>query len=143
MKRLLPGLLLIGALVVAGCVAVPVREELASAGGGSLSTTGTLTVGTFFNTTKGSTVTVTNGSTITLTTSFTPITAAGAVATATLLGCTTAGRINMLYNTAAQTITLTDTSTLMLAGNYGMTQYDTLTLIGDGTNCIELARAVN
>jgi hypothetical protein len=191
MKRVLPGLLLIGALVVAGCVAVPVREELAGAAGGSLTavsaeigggfgnsgctlssagaiscnsnaivggtavvtgtstlngavtTNGPLTVGTYFNLTKGVTVTVTADSTIAVAKGLTPLTAAGAVGTATLTGCNTSGRISILYNTAAQTITLTDTSTLMLAGNYGMTQYDTLTLIGDGTNCIELARAVN
>jgi hypothetical protein len=153
LKRLIPGLLLLGALLAAGCVAVPSREELAGAPGGSLtatsavigtlSTTGPLTVGTFANLTQAGVITVTNGSTIALTKGLQPLAAAGSVATATFTGCQAAGRVSVLVNTVNQTITLTDTSTLMLAGNFGMTQYDTLTLIGDGTNCIELARAVN
>jgi hypothetical protein len=110
---------------------------------GSVTMDGALTVGTFANLTKAGVITVTNGSIITMTKTLQPLAAAGAVATASISGCATAGRLSILYNTVAQTITFTDTSTLMIAGNYGMTQYDTLTLIGDGTNCIELARAAN
>jgi len=89
-------------------------------------------------------VTVTANSTI-ATGNYTvvPLTAAGAVGTATITGCATAGKVTVLRNTANQTITITDTSTIMLGGNAALGQYDTLTLLGDGTNCLQISKADN
>ena len=141
MKKLLPALILVSVLLalLAACVAIPVQpEEPAGAAAG------TLTIGTFVNFTEQfDAPTVTNGSTITMTTSFVPLTAAGAVGTSAIVGCETSGRLSFLYNTADQTITLTDTGTLLLAGNFGMTQYDMLILLGDGESCVEVSRSVN
>ena len=72
-----------------------------------------------------------------------PLYSAGAVGTATITGCETAGKLTILRNIANQTITITDTSTIMLGGNAALGQYDTLTLLGDGTNCLQISKADN
>ena len=43
----------------------------------------------------------------------------------------------------AQTVTLTDTGTLKLAGNAVLSTTDSLTMISDGGNLIEIARSDN
>ena len=63
--------------------------------------------------------------------------------TGTITGCSTLGKITTFYNQANQTITISDTSTLKLSGNIALGQYDSLTTIGDGTNCVQLATANN
>jgi len=90
-----------------------------------------------------SSVTVTADSTIAVTGQIVPLTAAGAVGTATVTGCNTAGKVTIFRNTSANTITITDTGTLMLSGNAALGQYDTLMTVGDGTNCIEVAQTDN
>ncbi|MBK7204449.1 hypothetical protein [Candidatus Amarolinea dominans] len=77
--------------------------------------------------TAPATITVTANSTI-ATAGYVSIklAAAGAVGTATITGCSTAGKLTILRNTTAQTITITDTSTIMLGGNAALAQYDTL-----------------
>ena len=89
-------------------------------------------------------VTVTANSTI-ATAGYTvvPLYAAGTVGTANVTGCQTAGKLTVLRNISNQSITITDTSTIMLSANAVLTQYDTLTLLGDGTNCLQLAIANN
>ena len=89
-------------------------------------------------------VTVTADSTI-ATAGYTvvPLYAAGTVGTATITGCETAGKLTILRNISNQSITITDTSTIMLSANAVLTQYDTLTLLGDGTNCLQLAVSNN
>jgi hypothetical protein len=57
------------------------------------------------------------------------LTAAGAVGTATVVTTSVEGVECFLLNEANQTITLTDTGVLLLAGNAAVTQYDTLCLI--------------
>ncbi len=34
-------------------------------------------------------------------------------------------------------------ATIMLSGNAALGQYDTLTLLGDGTNCLQISKADN
>lgn len=53
------------------------------------------------------------------------------------------GTMVILTNESATTINITDTSTTMLEGNMAMTQYDTLWLLSDGTNWLEMARSNN
>ena len=110
---------------------------------GSVAAGTTLTAGT--STFRGvqSTVTVTANGTIAVTADIVPLTAAGTVGTGTITGCNTAGKVTTFYNTANQTITISDTSTIMLAANAALGQYDTLTVLGDGTNCLGIAQSNN
>jgi hypothetical protein len=92
---------------------------------------------------KQTTVTVTMNGTIALSKSLIPITAAGTVATSAVNGCEGDGRVSLLRNVSANTITITDTGKLKLEGNWAAGQFDTLLLIGDGTNCLEVTRGNN
>ena len=81
-------------------------------------------------------MTVTTDGTITPTGSYQPLSSSGNVQTASITAGT-AGDILFLVNTANTTITISDTGTLKLGGNRALGQYDTLTLMSDGTNWIE------
>lgn len=89
----------------------------------------------------GAAVTVAAGATITPTEALVELTAAGSVG-ASLATCTD-GQYVMFVNTAAQTITITDTGTTRLAGDWAGGQYDTLTLACVGVAWYEMARSVN
>ncbi len=93
--------------------------------------------------TKATTVTVTANSTIATNGDIVPLTSAGTVGTSSISLCEVAGRIVRLWNEANTTITITDTGKLKLTGNIALGQYDSLTLLGDGTNCIQLATSNN
>jgi hypothetical protein len=82
-------------------------------------------------TSRQTTVTVTSGGTVTPLGRFVPLTAAGAVGTSSIAGCTagdTYSKEVIFLNTANQTITFTDTGTLKLSGNAALGQWDTLHL---------------
>ena len=83
-------------------------------------------------------ISVTNGATVTPTGVYQRIEAAGNVGTASI-AAGTAGDLLILVNTANVTITFTDTGTLKLSGNAALGQYDTLMLLADGTNWIQVA----
>lgn len=51
----------------------------------------------------------------------------------------TAGDVLVLLNVGAQTITLTDTGTLLLSGNAALGANDSIVLLSDGTNWIQIA----
>lgn len=93
--------------------------------------------------TQTSSQTITAGGTITPTGLYHRITAAAARGTSSVAGVSTAGRIVTIVNVGSQTITLTDTGTLKLAGNAALGQYDSLVLLSDGTNWIQLAKTDN
>jgi fibronectin-binding autotransporter adhesin len=86
-------------------------------------------------------LTVTNGDAFTVTGTYQPIVAAEAV-TPTLTGGD-AGQIVVLTNVGTDVITIADDGTTMLSADWAGGQYDTLTLISDGTNWLELARSNN
>jgi len=109
---------------------------------GTLGITGSTTVGGLFLLSKQGNVTVTDGGEIAATKSFVPLTAAGAVGTSNIT-TGAAGQLLVLMNVGSNTITITDTGTIMLAGDCALGQYDTLTLISDGTNWLEITRANN
>lgn len=88
------------------------------------------------------TVTVTPGSTITPTGMYQLITSATNAGTSAIAN-PTAGRVVVLVNVGSNTITLTDTGTLKLTGNIALGQYDSLGLISDGTNWIQISTANN
>jgi len=70
-----------------------------------------------------------------------PISSAGAVGI-TSITCG-AGKLYRVINVGSQNILITDTLTMKLTANYTLGALDNITLMGDGTNCIELARANN
>ena len=89
-------------------------------------------------------VTVTNGSEINPTTAYIPLTSAGTVGTSSILTATsTVGDLIVLVNTANTTITISDTGALRLSGNIALGQFDTLTLLFDGTAWNQLATSNN
>jgi hypothetical protein len=87
--------------------------------------------------------TITYGGTITPTGMYHQITAAAARGTSSVAGVATAGRVVVLINIGSNTITLTDTGTLKLSGNIALGQYDSVSLLSDGTNWIQLATSNN
>lgn len=104
---------------------------------GTYMQTGTyLKVGTFLRMTPAASITVTTDSLITPLGSYQPLTSAGSVQTA-LIAAGTAGDLLTLVNNTNTTITISDTGTLKLGGNRALGQFDTLTLISDGTNWVE------
>ena len=109
---------------------------------GTLGIMGSTTVGGLFLLSEQGNVTVTDGGEIAATKSFVPLTAAGAVGTSNIT-TGAAGQLLVLMNVGSNTITITDSGTIMLAGDCALGQYDTLTLISDGTNWLEITRANN
>lgn len=81
--------------------------------------------------------------TITPTGMYNQITASAARGTSSVAGVATAGRVVVIVNIGSNTITLTDTGTLKLSGNIALGQYDSVSLLSDGTNWIQLATANN
>lgn len=92
--------------------------------------------------TPGTAIVVTSGSTITPISSYVPITGSTGVGTSSIASLQ-AGKLIYVVNMANATITLTDTGTLKLAGNFALGQYDSITLRSDGTNWIEAGRSNN
>lgn len=86
-------------------------------------------------------VTVTDGGIITPTGAVVELTAAGAVGAE--LAAASDGQFLILINTVAQTITISETTGVRIAGDFAMGQYDTLTLIGQGVSWHEVARSNN
>jgi len=85
---------------------------------------------------------VTAGGTLTPTGTYQPITATASLGLSDIT-VTTAGDILILVNESDTTITITDTSTTMLSGNAALGQYDTLVLLCDGTNWLQLSKSDN
>lgn len=54
-----------------------------------------------------------------------------------------AGQVYVYMNTGTNAVTITDTSTTVLASNFAMGQYDVLGVRSDGTRMIELFRSNN
>ena len=86
-------------------------------------------------------VTVTNNGIITPTGAVVELTAAGTVASS--MAPASDGQFLIMINTANQTITISETSTARIAGDFAMGQYDTITLIGQGVTWHEVARSNN
>lgn len=134
--------------VTAGGITADAGDLTLTAGsaiiGNDLSVADDLTSADLFNT-RAATVTVTTDGVITPTGAYQPLSAAGAVQTSDIAGCTVAndGRLVTLINGVNQTITITDTGTLKLASTYAMGQYDSLSLRCDTVNWIEIGRSNN
>lgn len=150
-------------LFIAGAVAIPVAAQnvvcYQSQGGASW----VASSGCTWNVQSGATLQVDSGSTFTVnqttlaaqtaisvtassiitpTGEYQPLTSAGAVTATMSSGCTTGRKVH-LVNSVNQTITISETATAAIAGNYAMGQYDSLTMLCDGTEWVELARSNN
>lgn len=88
------------------------------------------------------TIVVTVNGTITPLGSYQPISSTGTVQTASITAGT-AGDLLILTNVANTSIVFTDTGTLKLSGNLTLGQYDSVTLLSDGTNWVQLSTANN
>jgi hypothetical protein len=109
---------------------------------GNISATGGMQAGTWLLLTPATRITVTQDSTINPTGSYQPLGAAGATSTATITA-KPAGSFLRLINETNQTITISDTGTLKLSADIALGQFDTLTLISDGTNWVQISTANN
>ena len=85
----------------------------------------------------------TDGGVITPTGTYQPLSSAGTVTPTIATGAATAGDTLMLVNTTATTINIADSGTAKLSAAAALGQYDTLTLLFDGTNWLELDRSDN
>lgn len=110
--------------------------------GSTGSFTTTATVGTFLVLTPGATQTLYEGTPITPTASYQPVTASYDMGTSAIV-IKPAGTILRIVNLGTPTVKITDTGTIMLSANWTGGQYDSLTLMSDGTNWLELARSDN
>lgn len=94
------------------------------------------------NLTAAAIITPTQGGTLSPGGSFQRLSAGDAVSFGAITAGT-AGDVLVLYNTVNQTITISDTGALKLTGNIALGQFDSLTLISDGTNWVMLSTANN
>lgn len=110
-----------------------------------LLTTTDLTVSGDVLNTRATTVTVTTDGTITPAGRYQPLSAAGNVQTSSIAGCDSSneGRLVTFINGSNTTITITDTGTLKLSGNAALAQYDSLTVMCDTANWIEVGETNN
>lgn len=98
--------------------------------------------GTLIRAQAATAISVTQGATLTLAGSNQPLDSAGNVSTGAI-AAGTAGDLVWLRNQGSNTITISDTGTLVLSGNAALGANDTLLLYFDGTNWVELAQADN
>lgn len=99
---------------------------------------GFVRVDRFLRLSPNTAISVTQNMTITPRGSYQPLESAGNVGTAAIARGN-AGDVLLLINQTNTTITISDTGTLKLGGNRALGQFDTLTLVSDGTNWIERA----
>ena len=145
---------LTGAVAANGGISVDSTAFTVADTSGNVATTGTLavtgastftgraTVSNLFGLTPSTlNITVTDGATITPVSSFQKITAAGAVGAT--IAAATAGTLVCLWNTGAQTITITDAGAIKLTADAVLTTDDTLCVLSDGTNWLEIGVANN
>lgn len=106
----------------------------------SVASTAGVTAGSFLVLTPRTAITVTTAA-FTPTGSYQPIASASWVTpTINILG---AGTVLRLVNTGTNNITIADTSIQMLSANIVLGQYDSLALMSDGTNWIQVATSDN
>jgi hypothetical protein len=109
---------------------------------GAVTTGGALTVGTLLGTTVATTQTVVADGTVTAAGTFQPITAAAGVGTSNVTVLPN-GVIVTFVNVGSNTITFTDTGTLILAGNAALGAGDSVTLQSNGVNMYQIATSNN
>jgi len=96
----------------------------------------------FFAMTPASTIVLNFNDYLTPTTSYQPISSTQAIGTASI-AIKPAGTLLRIANVGSQTITFTDTGTLVLSGNSALGANDVALLISDGTNWIQVGESDN
>jgi hypothetical protein len=131
-----------GATTVGGALAVTGNTSTAGLSAtGDTALGGNVSLGDFTSLEYAGNLAVLDGGPLTPLRTFQQISAAGAAGMT--VTTTSRGTIVTIVNMGSNAVTITDTGTTMLGSNAALGQYDTLTLISDGTNMIELARANN
>ena len=100
----------------------------------------------FFGGEEGDALVLTEGATITPISSYSPITASAAVTTSTttaIYSGTTTGDLLWIVNESANDIIIDDAANTNLSGNTTLGTADTLLLMWDGTDWLELGQADN
>lgn len=100
-----------------------------------------LRVTNFYRAVPRPAITVTNGGTVDPTGTYQPITAAGAVAASLVVE--PSGSLLVLVNVGSNTITFTETATLISAGNVALGATDTATFVSNGTAWTQIAASNN
>ena len=101
-------------------------------------------VGSYLATAPKTTRTVTDNGTLNALGTFQPVTAASAVGTSGAnITVKPAGTILVLLNVGSNTITFTETGTLVSAGNIALGANDSATLLSNGTNWYQIAASNN
>ncbi len=109
----------------------------------ALEIAGNLGIGAKLYAAPGANDVVTDGETIAPIAFVQPISSTAAVGAAIATTGRNTGDLLLLYNTGSNTITITDTGNIVLAGNAALGQYDTLLLIFDGTRWVQISKADN
>ena len=126
-----------GYTVISGTLTVSDTSALV----GVVTTTSDVVVGADLRFDPQTAITVTNGAPFAPTGTYQPIAAATEVTPTVSIG--TEGDLVVLVNTSAQIVNIVDAGTMMLSAAWAGNQYDTLTLICDGTNWLEISRSDN
>lgn len=109
---------------------------------GAMSSGGNLSTALFLNAANQGNLTITEGGAFTPTGTFQGITASGSVSTGQIV-VPASGVIFTLINFGSNTVTLTETASLVTSGNLALGQYDNATFISDGTRVILLSTTNN
>lgn len=105
---------------------------------------GSVRVGAFYRAYPRTAITITNGGFLTPTGTYQRVTAATAVGmSGARIAVQPAGTELLIVNVGANTVTFTETGTLISAGNIALGPNDSAFLISDGTNWTQLAGSNN
>lgn len=148
MKRVLTIALvpLVTVLLFVGLLVPTVYEPVPAFAQGGVTVFSNLRVSNFFRLQKRTTINVSMNGTLNPTGSYQVISASvGSAVSLSGASITVkpAGSILVLVNGGAQTITFTETGTLRSAGNIALGQYDSATLLSDGTNYYQIGASNN
>ncbi len=123
--------------------AAPVFSGLPVFNGGISVAGGDVTAGADLNVSAQTLITATHGVPITPTGAYQPISSAGTITPTIATSGITTGQMLVLINTTNTNIHFADTGTAKLSAQIILGQYDSLTLIFDGTNWIQLSTSNN
>lgn len=109
---------------------------------GEITTSTGITIGTFLRLWPGATQTLYEGTPITPTASYQPVMAIYNMGTSAIV-IQPAGTLLQIINVGTPTVSITDTGTIMLSGDLVLGQYDSLLLLSDGTNWVQMGTSNN